>query len=83
MTEVQAAYGSAICASTSRSQGRRAGRWPQVSSAARALLCDESAQGLVEYALLITFTALVCIVALRFLGGKTNNTLSNAGNNLS
>jgi Flp pilus assembly pilin Flp len=49
----------------------------------RRLLADESAQGLVEYALLITFTALVCLAGLRFLGGKTNNTLSNAANNLS
>jgi Flp pilus assembly pilin Flp len=48
-------------------------------TAARRLLTDESAQGLVEYALL-TFTALVCIAALRYLGGKANNSLTNAGN---
>jgi Flp pilus assembly pilin Flp len=52
-------------------------------NAMRRLWTDESAQGLVEYALLITFTALVCLVALRFLGQKANNTLSNAVNSLS
>ena len=52
-------------------------------AATRRLWGDDSAQGLVEYALLITFTALICLVALRYLGGKTNNTLANAANNLS
>ena len=55
----------------------------EMTKAARRLLLDESGQGLVEYALLITFTALVCIVALRTLGARTSNTLNNAANNMS
>jgi Flp pilus assembly pilin Flp len=55
----------------------------KLMNAVRRLLIDESAQGLVEYALLITFTALVCLVGLRFLGAKANNTLANAANSLS
>ncbi|MGP6156553.1 MAG: Flp family type IVb pilin [Vulcanimicrobiaceae bacterium] len=52
-------------------------------SALRRLLADDSGQGLVEYALIITFTALLCLVGLRFLGAKVNNTLYNAANSLS
>ena len=52
-------------------------------SAVRCLLLDDSGQGLVEYALLITFTAIVCLAGLRYLGAKTNNTLANAANSLS
>lgn len=51
--------------------------------AARRLLLDDSGQGLVEYALIITFTALLAIVALRTLGGRASNSLTNASNNLS
>jgi len=51
--------------------------------AARRLLLDDSGQGLVEYALIITFTALLAIVALRTLGGKASNSLTNASNSLS
>ena len=49
----------------------------------RRMVNDESGQGMVEYALIITFTALLCIVALRTLGQKASNTLNNASNNLS
>ncbi|MFY9779359.1 MAG: hypothetical protein WAJ85_02480 [Candidatus Baltobacteraceae bacterium] len=52
-------------------------------AAVRRLLADESGQGIVEYTLLLTFTALICFVGLHYLGGKTNNTLLNAANNLS
>lgn len=57
--------------------------FPSAIAAARRLLIDESGQGMVEYALLITFTALVCIIALRNLGNKASNSLTNASNNLS
>ena len=44
---------------------------------------DESAQGLVEYALIIALVSIVAIAALSFLGKKASNTLSNAANRLS
>jgi pilus assembly protein Flp/PilA len=48
-----------------------------------SMLRNDEGQGLVEYALIIALVAIVAIAALQFLGGKTNNTLSNAANNLS
>jgi pilus assembly protein Flp/PilA len=38
---------------------------------------DESGQGLVEYALILFLVAIVVIVALRTLGKKTNNVMTN------
>jgi len=38
---------------------------------------DESGQGLVEYALILFLVAIVVIVALRTLGNKTNNVMTN------
>jgi pilus assembly protein Flp/PilA len=49
----------------------------------RSLLVEDSGQGLVEYALIIALVSLVAIVALQFLGNKSNNTLYNAANALS
>ena len=34
---------------------------------------------LVEYALLIVLIAIACLVAIRFFGGETNETLSDVG----
>ncbi len=48
-----------------------------------AMLKNEDGQGLVEYALIIALVSIVAITALRTLGGKANNTLSNAANSLS
>jgi Flp pilus assembly pilin Flp len=45
-------------------------------------LADDSAQGLVEYALIVTLISLVAIAALTVLGKKSSNTLSNAASNL-
>jgi Flp pilus assembly pilin Flp len=50
---------------------------------ARGLLADESAQGLVEYALIIALVSIVAIAALQTLGKKASNTLSNAAKFLS
>ena len=36
---------------------------------------DERGASLVEYALLVALIAVVCVVALRFLGNTTNDTL--------
>ncbi len=44
---------------------------------------DEAGQGLVEYALIIALVAIVAIGALQVLGSKSNNSLTNASNNLS
>ncbi len=49
----------------------------------RSFAADESAQGLVEYALIIALVSIVAIAAMRFLGEKASNTLSNAANRLS
>lgn len=46
------------------------------------LYTDDSAQGLVEYALIIALVSIVAIAALTVLGKKANNTLSNAANSL-
>jgi pilus assembly protein Flp/PilA len=40
---------------------------------------DEQGQGLVEYALILTLIAIVCIVALVFLGNNVSSTLSGIG----
>jgi pilus assembly protein Flp/PilA len=44
---------------------------------------DDSGQGLVEYALVVALVSIVAIAALRVLGAKASNTLSNAAGKLS
>ncbi len=46
----------------------------------RAMLCDESGQGLVEYALIIALVSVVAIATLRLLGERVNSALSSATN---
>jgi len=46
-------------------------------------LSDESGQGLVEYALIISLVSVVAIAALTYLGQKASNSLSNAAGTLS
>jgi pilus assembly protein Flp/PilA len=41
---------------------------------------EESAQGLVEYALIIAIVSLGAVLALGFLSGRINNLFSKAGN---
>ena len=48
----------------------------------RHMLADDSGQGLVEYALVIALVALVAIAAMRVLGHKVSNALSNAANSM-
>ncbi len=47
-----------------------------------ALKKDERGQGLVEYALILVLIAIVCIVAMKFVGGTTNNVLNSVGSTL-
>jgi pilus assembly protein Flp/PilA len=47
-----------------------------------AMLRSDDGQGLIEYALVIALVAVVAIAALKLLGGKVNNTLNNAANQL-
>jgi pilus assembly protein Flp/PilA len=49
----------------------------------RRLLADDSAQGLVEYALIIAIVSVVAVASLQALGKKASNTLSKAANSLS
>jgi len=49
----------------------------------RRFLVDDAGQGLVEYALIIALVSIVAIAALRTLGHKAYNTLTNAANQLS
>jgi len=46
------------------------------------VLHDDSGQGLVEYALIISLIALVAFSALIFLGQRNNNSLRNSANTL-
>ena len=43
---------------------------------------DERGASLVEYALLVALIAVVCIVAIRFLGQKANSSFSSTGSGL-
>ena len=44
---------------------------------------DDSAQGLVEYALIVALVSVVAMAALKLVGRKANNTLNSAAGNLS
>ena len=44
---------------------------------------DERGASLVEYALLVALIAIVCIVAIQFLGRSASNKFSTVGRNLS
>ncbi|MBC5811679.1 MAG: Flp family type IVb pilin [Candidatus Eremiobacteraeota bacterium] len=47
------------------------------------MLRNDDGQGLVEYALIIALVSIVAMAALRTLGNKANNSLTNASNQLS
>ena len=49
----------------------------------RAVLLDESAQGLVEYAIVLALVAMVALAVLRVLGRRVTNSLSSASNGFS
>ena len=54
-----------------------------VTSRWRTLRSDDSGQGLVEYALIIAFIAVVVIVAMVFLRTQIQGIFSRVGNSLS
>jgi pilus assembly protein Flp/PilA len=49
----------------------------------RAFLSDDTGQGLVEYALILSLVSIVAIVALKFLGGKATNSINNTASQMS
>jgi pilus assembly protein Flp/PilA len=48
----------------------------------RALLSDDSGQGLAEYGLILGLIAVLCIAAVLFLSGNIQNLLSNVGSSI-
>ena len=48
----------------------------------RRLICDEAAQDLAEYAMLLAFIAAVCILALQQLGTAVNITYGTVSSSL-
>ena len=47
-----------------------------------ALKKDEKGQGLVEYALILVLIAIVCIIAMKYVGGTTNNVFNQVGSTI-
>jgi pilus assembly protein Flp/PilA len=43
----------------------------------KSFLSDDSGQGLLEYALIIAFVAIVAVAAVRILGTRVSNSLNN------
>jgi len=54
-----------------------------MSQSFNRMLLDEVGAGMVEYSLIIALVSIVAISALRTLGTKVGNSLSNASNQLS
>ena len=54
---------------------------PTFSKMLRAALRDDSAQGLVEYAIIIALVAMVSLAVLRTLGRRASNSLGSAASN--
>ena len=57
--------------------------FPAFCKVFRAALLDDSAQGLVEYAIVLALVAMVALAVLRALGRRVNNSLSSASNGFS
>jgi pilus assembly protein Flp/PilA len=49
-------------------------------NAVRKFIRDDEGAALVEYGLLVLLIAVLCIVAVKTLGSKVNNTLNTASN---
>jgi len=48
----------------------------------RVAVCDDSGQGLAEYALILGLVAVLCIVAVTLLSGSIKGILSNLGSSI-
>ena len=53
--------------------------WQRFTTFVRAKVQSERGASLVEYALLVALIAVVCIVAITFLGQKASSTFSGVG----
>jgi pilus assembly protein Flp/PilA len=56
--------------------------WQRFATFMRAKVRSERGASLVEYALLVALIAVVCIVAISFLGQKASATFSGVGGSL-
>ena len=56
--------------------------WNRFATFVRAKVRSERGASLVEYALLVALIAVVCIVAVTFLGKQASSTFSNVGSQL-
>jgi pilus assembly protein Flp/PilA len=54
----------------------------KIANVFRGFMQEEEGAALVEYGMLLLLIALLCIVALRLLGSKTNNAFQNIQANL-
>jgi pilus assembly protein Flp/PilA len=56
--------------------------WNRFATFVRAKVRSERGASLVEYALLVALIAVVCIVAVSFLGSKASSTFSGVGTSI-
>jgi pilus assembly protein Flp/PilA len=56
--------------------------WQRLAQIVRARAHNERGASLVEYALLVALIAVVCIVAITFVGTNASQTFSNVGNSI-
>jgi pilus assembly protein Flp/PilA len=56
--------------------------WQRFATFLRAKVRDEHGATLVEYALLVALIAVVCILAISFLGSKASSTFSGVGTSI-
>ena len=56
--------------------------WQRFATFVRAKARSERGASLVEYALLVALIAVVCIVAVTFLGKQASSTFSNVGTSI-
>ena len=54
----------------------------RIKSIARQFVRDEEGATMVEYGLMLALIAIVCIVAVTFVGGNTNETFDNIAGEL-
>ena len=55
----------------------------KIRNAIRTFFAEEEGAALAEYAILIAFIAIVCIIAVTFLGSKISSKFMDYGNSIS